>query len=332
MALIKTITEIKAVLPRLVSNLSDTSTLPNFDRAEEKYLLPIIGRALYNDIKTKYNATPQTLSTDEQTLVKQMQLVVSAYALHDELAFTHTKITDTGVRRNNTNAQPAAYNWEYKELKNGLLDAAADGVEVLLSVLMAQAPALWTASDEYKEFAKLLIKTGIEFSSIERLQQPLRTYWMMKTVVQDAQQNYISNAIGPDLLEYLRDATSPTDEEKNILKLLKKALANYTIKHALARFATRFDSNGLSVISGDADNSETAGRKFDNSLLDMKMKEHDANGNSYLARAIYECYQWNSDTDAPAGFTAAYAKGPLESYKAPEDRDKGNASRKIFRM
>jgi hypothetical protein len=56
MALIKTIAEIKAVLPRLVSNLSDTSLLPNFDRAEEKYLVPVTGRDLYNDIKTKYDA------------------------------------------------------------------------------------------------------------------------------------------------------------------------------------------------------------------------------------------------------------------------------------
>jgi hypothetical protein len=328
MALIKTIAEIKAVLPRLVSNLSDTSLLPNFDRAEEKYLVPVTGRDLYNDIKTKYNAA--TFTSDELTLLKHMQLVIASYALHDELAFTHSKITDTGVRRNNTSAQPAAYQWEYKELQNGLLEAAIDGVEVLLSVLVAQAPLLWTSSTEYNEFKKLLIKTGLEFDAIEKLQQPLRTYWMIKTVVQDAQQNYISNAIGPDLLEYLRDKVMPTDEEKSILKLLKKALANYTIKHAIVKYSGRFDTNGFTVVSGDS-TGETAGKRFDSSLIDLKIKEHDANGNSYLAKALNECYVWFGGSASPA-FKDAYNAGPLESYLAPADRDKQNATRKIFRF
>jgi hypothetical protein len=329
MALIKTIAEIKAVLPRLVSNLSDTSLLPNFDRAEEKYLVPITGRDLYGDIKTKYNAT--TLTSDEQTLLKQMQLVIAAYALHDELAFTHSKITDTGVRRNSTAQQPAAYNWEYQELKNGLKDAAIDGVEVLLTTLVAQAPALWIAAAEYTEFKRLLIKTGLEFDGIEKLQQPLRTYWMIKTVVADVQQNYISNTIGPDLLEYLRDKVAPTDEEKSILKLLKKALANYTIKHAMARYAVRFDSNGLTVITGDSNNTETSGRAFNTALVDVKMKEHETNASGYLARAAYECYQFNAGA-ASDQFKTAYAAGPLESYAAPADRDNKNATRKIFRF
>jgi hypothetical protein len=329
MALIKTIQEIKAVLPRLVSNLSDTSLLPNFDRAEEKYLVPITGRALYNDIKTKYNAA--TLTSDEQALLKAMQLIVSAYALHDELAFTHVKVTDTGVRRNNTAAQPAAFQWEYEKLKTSLEETAVDGVEVLLSMLVAQAPATWTASDEYKEFKKLLIKTGLEFDTIEKLQQPLRTFWLMKTAVQDAQQNYISNSIGPDLLDYLRDKTAPTDEEKSILRLLKKALANYTIKHAIVKYSARFDTNGFSVVRGDTA-GEGEGKRFDATMIDIKMKEHDANGGSYLAKALYECYEWYNNASASPEYKAAYVAGPLESYAAPEDRQTGNATRKIFRF
>jgi hypothetical protein len=70
MALIKTINEVKAVLPKLVSNLSDASLLPNFDAAEIKYLVPIIGMNQYNDIVAKYSADPQTLSAGRAKIIK----------------------------------------------------------------------------------------------------------------------------------------------------------------------------------------------------------------------------------------------------------------------
>jgi hypothetical protein len=65
MALIKTLNEVKAVLPKLVSNLADASLLPNFDTAEIKYLVPIVGMDLYTDFVTKYSDDPLTLSNEK---------------------------------------------------------------------------------------------------------------------------------------------------------------------------------------------------------------------------------------------------------------------------
>jgi hypothetical protein len=56
MALTKTIDEIKAMLPSFISNLSDPESFPNFDNIEYKYLVPLTGVGLYDDIHTKYNA------------------------------------------------------------------------------------------------------------------------------------------------------------------------------------------------------------------------------------------------------------------------------------
>jgi hypothetical protein len=333
MALIKTINEIKAVLPRAVSNLSATSLLPNFDRAERKYLVPIIGLDLYNDFTGKYNAVPSTLDAGEVALLKHMQLVIAAYAFYDELAFTHALITDNGVRTANSQQLQKAVGWEYKDLKTALQNAAIDGIETLIQALVDSNNALWTGSAEYTAFKSLLINTGTEFNTIIALHQPLRTFWAIRTVVADAQENYLRNSIGPDLLEYLRDVAAPSDEETYIIKLLKKALANYTIKHACEQYSAQFDVNGFTVVStvGDQD-GETAGRAGTKDLLDLKMRACDRDGQAYLSKAMNELSLLHTAGTGTANFTAAYIAGPMASFKVASDRNRGNASRKLFRF
>lgn len=331
MPLITTISEIKAVLPRLLSNLSDTSQLPNFERAEEKHLLPITGRPLYDDISTKQGLG--TLNPVETKLLKQMQLVVAAFGLLDELAFGHSKITDGGVRTLTTTQFQKAVGWEYKELKNALLDSGLDGMEVLLAGLVAQNSNLWTASDECKIFKKLLIKTGSEFDKVVKLHQPMRTFWCIRTVVADAQYNYLEQSLGLDLITYLNESAG-TDAEKHIAALLKKALAHLSMKHALEHYAARFDINGITVVNSAmaGDDPDTTGRMAAPDMITLKMKAHDRDGSAYLAAARHEAYKLYNDAAAVADFKTAYDAGPMTGYKLPADRDKGNSTRNIFRL
>src|SRR5689334_19079332 len=53
-ALIKTIQEVRALLPHL-SRLSNTANLPNIDKSTRKHVIPIIGKALHDDLNAKYN-------------------------------------------------------------------------------------------------------------------------------------------------------------------------------------------------------------------------------------------------------------------------------------
>lgn len=330
MALITTIAEIQAVLPRLVSNLSETSTLPNFDRVERKYLVPICGLNLYNDLKTKYAGG--TLSVPETALVNQMRLVVVAYGFLDELPFTHAMITDNGVRKATTANLPSVYGWEFKELKNALNEAAIDGIEVLLAGLVEFNSALWTASTEYSTYANLLIRTGTEFDSIVKLHQPLRTFWSIRAVIADVQEMYIQQSIGPDLLDHLKAIAAPTTAQKYILKLLKKALAHYSIKHACEHYTTRFDTNGFTVVAyiADGEDSTVSGRTTAKDLLDMKMRASERDAAAFLAKARNEMVAYYED--ASAEYKAAFDAGPLASYTQPSERDRGNDRAGIFRF
>lgn len=334
MALITQITEIKEVLPKLVSNLNATSLLPNFNAAEEKYLVPLIGDALYADLQTKY--TGNTLSPAELILIKHIRLLTASYALMDEQAATHVFITDDGIRVAGTTDMQKAVGWEYKELKKYLKDRALDATEVLLKYLWKNKATLdlWTASDAYKQFESLLIRTGTDFSEHYMLYQPMRTFYAFKTILNDVQDEYVSSALGKDLLNYLKDVAAPSPEEKSIIRKLKKGLAFYTIYRAGEHFPVRFSDAGFTVVADGGDSEgETAGSvNATLQMIEIKMKACKREGQNFMARAKNELVKLRTATVAANAFTTAFDTGPLTKYISPEQQTSGNEKRKTFRF
>lgn len=333
MALIKTIDEIKAVLPKFLSNTTAPSALPNFDQAEYKYLVPIVGVDLYNDIQAKYNAVPQTLTDDDKVLLKKMQLVEASNAFLDELGLGQLVLTENGFKKL---AKEQTYRWEYEKLEDSLKTIAADGTEVLFNYLLEKKPVLWTSSDAYKQFNKLLIKTGTEFSSYYTLNQPNRTFFFIRSKILDAQKLYLTPAIGKDLLKYLIELTAPSDNlNENSIAPLKSALAFFAIKQSCGHYSVRFSDAGFTVLqAGSNDSAGDAGRtNAPGADIQAKIDACEKDGNTYLSEAKDELVKYYQSVDAEADFKTAFEKGPLLNYVTRSERTSGNEKRKgVFRL
>jgi hypothetical protein len=333
--LTRTIAEIQEVLPKLISNLNSTSNLPNFDAVEQKYLTPLIGDALYDDLTTKYLAS--TLTDDEKILVKHMRLVTASYGLLDDLASTHVFLTDQGVRVNESSNMQKAVGWEYKELKKFLGDKALDGVEVLLGYMWKKKAdlGLWTASDAYKQFNGLLIRNATDFNDQYRLYQPQRTFYAMKNILRDAQSFYIVSGFGEDLLTYFLGIAAPADDEKAILAQLKKGLAFMTVKHACEHLPVQFGETGFSTISaltgGDRETDDSGRGPATVATIKMKMEVCDREGKNFLLKAKRLAVAFYKD-DASDEFKTALDAGPLKGYLDPSEKTSGNERRRIFRF
>ena len=335
MPLIKSISEVAAVLPKLTSHLNNDSLLPNFAAAEEKYLVPIIGNALYEDLQTKYN--DNDLSDSEGVLLSHIQLLVASYGFLDELAASHVLITDGGIRTQSTGDYQKAVGWEYKELKSFLSDRVCDATEVLLHYLFSHKNdlALWTASDAYKSFKGLLIRTGIDFAEQYKLYQPMRNFYALKSLMRDQQDSYITSGIGEDLLNYFLAKEAPSDDEKKILQQLKKALAYFTIKHTTEYYAVKFNDSGFSILSvrgGDHETGDSGLSAATVNSIERLHKACDRDGKNFMAHAKGLLIDLRKSFDTTNDFTTAFDKGPLVKKLTPTDYTSGNDKRKIFRF
>lgn len=335
MPLTKTIAEIKEVLPKLVSSISNNTLLPNFDRAEYKYIVsPIIGPALYSTLSAAYNSN--SLTDKQLQLVKHIRLVAAAYAYRDELGMYSLTLSDGGVKKiSQVGAEPLRA-WEVQRLENTLVESALDGTEVLINYLVDNKADFtdWTSSDQYKKVKVLLLASASEFNEQYTLFRPQRSYFTMRTVMRDVQRFFLEETIGADLLEYLRDKSSPTDKETACIDLLKKSLAFFTISKACKHFSVSFSDNGFTILGEKNTSSPEPGAAgtTDLELLEMKIDECEKDANSYLEKANAKLVALYADTAATADYKAAFAKGPLSSYIDLADRTSGNEKRKIFRM
>src|SRR5688500_2199448 len=98
MALIKTIPEVQSYVRVNFANAN--SSLPNMDEAEEKYIAPLIGRAVYDDVVTKYDAGDT--SDEFKALLTRIQAAVAPLAYYLELPLINTQITDIGLMKSGT--------------------------------------------------------------------------------------------------------------------------------------------------------------------------------------------------------------------------------------
>ena len=337
MALIKTIAEIKEVVPDLVININSSSLIGDVSATEEKHLVPLIGDALYNDIQTKFNAG--TLSDAEKTLLRYMRLVIAPYALQAKQVFKHVFMTDQGIRVAASNNLQKAVGWEYKKLEDGLSYLAVDGKEALLKYMFrhkADLP-LWTASDEYKQFEGLLIRTSSDFDGRKKLFQPTRTFFAMGPTIKKAQKFYLISGLGEDLLYYLVKVAAPATEEKAIIEELKDALAHFTVKHACEDFEVRFDENGFTITSqlmgGDQEGSNSGRTGASIQAIDRLQKACDRDGKNFMLSAKRLLVAYRKAITDTTDFTTAFDKGPLKTYCDPKDQDSWNRKpgRKGFR-
>lgn len=330
MGLIKTITEIKEVLPKFIPNNLDAKVLPNFDQVEAKYLVPVVGLDLYNSLVSKYNGN--TLSADEMALVKKMRLVACAYAFRDEQAFGYITLSENGIRKVQQAQNGDLKKWEFEKLAAGLTTLAADSTETLLQYLYEKKFALWTASDVYKNFQKLLIRTGTEFSGYYTLYQPMRTFLALRTTIQHVQTLYLTQGVGADLLTYLLELDAIPVGLKTGMDFLKTALCFFSIMEACSQLNVQFSDAGFSVLSGATNNDiEDAGRSAaDAQTLQLKMESSNTRGQDFLCLAQTELVKYYSAEGTPVGYKTALEKGPLNDFLQPKDSTTGNERRKIF--
>ena len=131
MALIRSFEDAKKYVR--LSNLDSNSPLPDFEMIESLHLIPIIGKALYNKLNTDYATLNTSSGTTGYDLVFRACRRMSAnLAYANDLGKYHTLITAAGVKTLDTNNMQAAHQWEFKQLKDDLLNTAAQAMELLL--------------------------------------------------------------------------------------------------------------------------------------------------------------------------------------------------------
>jgi len=307
MPLFKQIAQIAKYIP--ISNTITNAQLPQQNTAEAEFIIPVLGQDLFEAMQTEANSIPGSPSA----LLQKVWAALAFFVYYKNAPYLYTRITESGFKHvTNENVQ-GAYKHQYYDVQNHMLADGYLALEQLFVFLLENKDdyPLWTGSEAYTRLNKNLIKTGTQFTRLYNIYQPNRTFNALQPIMQEVEDMYIVPSIGRAFFEYLRDAPTPTDAEKEVIDLLRKSIANFTIARAVTKLSITIMPEGVTVMQMAGIDSPVTG-SANAPQPDKRMVQQDAerDGNAYLLRAVEYLNAYASVSVFPLFFASALYVNP----------------------
>lgn len=307
MALILTIAQAKQYVR--ISNVNSEASMPSMDRAGRRFLKPILG-PLYDTLDAAVLAGDP--AEYDATLLERCRAALVPLAYWSELGMHAAALTDAGVRQQQSESMPAAFRWQYKELEENLHDQGAEAIDALWQYLYDNATDLgWTEPLQHKT----VFSNGAEFALFYPIDQPARVYASLRPLIGTVLESYVYEYIGQDLVEELFADKPTTGITGRAFDLLRKAVANLSIKEAVSKLPCKLGANGFTSMMGFTNESP---RSEEKDAPDTRLRMvYDA------AESAGQLFLKNLKTYLDAHATEAGLETYAESdyYIAPADAD-----------
>jgi hypothetical protein len=237
-------------------DLSYKSFQPALFNAEQKYIIPFLGRTLYDFIlENDYH-------DDYQTLLNLARNATAKFALWLYITPGGVQIDDQGIYQAKNENMWRLSPTDLLELKKSYLEEAMDAQNQLLAYLeeTVQTPdqqtdpedytafELWAVSQSRKRYAGLMINTAEVFGRYVELYHSTLTFITLYNCIQSVEKNAIAPLMG-DYYATLKAIATPTGDALAMLTLAQEAIAYLATAKGLRKgmYCLREDRLGLTL-------------------------------------------------------------------------------------
>lgn len=188
-----------------------------------KWVKPVIGAALFNELDTKYNAG--TLNAKEQTAVKLIQQVVANLVFGQDMSLLGSVVDNSGVYVNKSADKWVLGDLQLAKVEERYWERGIDALEDLVNFLNETADG--TVFSSYYQSAAQVASTEIfvpnaeVFSVVYQIWRQALTYSALKGFLADVQGGIIKQTLAD---AYASVVSPTTDKKKTLLKLVREAM------------------------------------------------------------------------------------------------------------
>ncbi len=194
--------QVREFIPASVAT-SREKVSPFIDAAERKYILPILGRELYDDLhllSTDSDAwsgsgEDRDKSTELLRLIRISEINLAYYLGFDVL---NTRISDIGFQRADSESFKGLYKYQEQNLKNYFRDTGYNGIDDILQYLedyIAYFPE-WEDSANYTSRKSAIIKDSKAFNAICNINGSRLIFLALQPFIQQVMDIDIRSALG----------------------------------------------------------------------------------------------------------------------------------------
>ncbi|KAA8483760.1 hypothetical protein BDE36_1774 [Arcticibacter tournemirensis] len=324
MALIDNDIELKKHNSSITKQLSVPSIQSFLADAETKYIIPAVGRAQFN---ATVAAKPTiVVGSNAETLLLALQKASVNFAIAEYANFGAVSIDDSGLFVRKSDSKAPASDKKVMALREQSMSAGYDAIELAVDFLeehISDFP-VYAASDEHIENRSRFINSSREFP--QKLPVNPTLFASIKSIISKVEDDYIVTVLGDDLDGQLRTKIrnkSLTELDKELLRMIRKAVGSIAIAEAIPYRLVSFDGTGSYVrsetvggISGNVENRSPAeiqrmqvtmnklvtDGESDLERLRLWLNKHTTEYNTYTPSTMAVLNQVNESTDGAVYF------------------------------
>jgi hypothetical protein len=297
--------------------------------AEQDYVQPLLGDALYADLLTKYGDGISTMP--DQTLLTLAQAVVANMAVAINLDQRQVDISDSGIQKGGD----SAYYYQKVEAQNSFTRRAYRAMEQLLIFLEKNIVSYpdWVNSDAYYLNRAYLIPSATVFQQHYNIRSSRRTFLAMQPVMRRVEVFTVLQTLGKsfydELIKTVQNDPAQTTQQKTdnnaLLGLyLRPAVAYLTVAEAARELSLTLSADGLHLQENVAFSDKTiANKQASDEQLAMHAQQAADTGNQFLSRAVNFLNAEASETKYAAYLASDAYKQFSSTASRPDDKAPG---------
>jgi hypothetical protein len=315
--LLKTTLQIKEHNSAIQNGLTFENIISYRDSAEDKHLIPMVGRSFYNVLIARIaDAETNALTAKEIEVIRLLTKASANLAIAYYTSFGSVQLSNSGAHVSFSDTQRIASDKKISELKNNSFlngfDAVYQAVEYLHQNYEAAEFATYFAGDAYDRNYAYFLQIPSDCQYIEALKNNAWLFDKLKAAQLKVVDTFIISILGDDLygtIQTARKEQTSSALQKELLKKIQKAVSFLTVAEGIAQNALVIDAGGIFATS------ESTGGITGN--FQMKMhplpQESATFMHTYLTRGESEMESikkfLNTNIDAFPGYTAQTTGG-----------------------
>lgn len=319
-------------------SLDIKSIEPMIQTAAENHLELWLGAQLPAAI-TAAEGTPNAETTKLLDAIKRPLAMLTMY---EYLAINSIQVSDSGNLRVETDKRKSAYKYQENAYRNSMLNNGYEALEKMLKFLEANEAdyPIWTADEAYQLNKSLFLNYATEFRANYSSYVSRYTFDLLRPLIEDIECFAILPLFGQAFFDEIKEGIflkSLNANEKKLLKLVQKAVANFAIEEGMTRNWVRLEGRNVvqTEILGDQGNEKAIAAK--NVPLGHTIRKADEWANRHMSKlknyltnnpGLFPLYDTYVEEQAAAAEAAA--EEAEEAANCPEENSP--KSRAIVRL
>lgn len=307
---------------------------PAIHDVEQKEVLPLLGRSLFDSLNAAYNnGAPADPAAAPLALLPYTQRIIANLALADTMDVSQVSITEAGITRLEREDEKSAYHYQKIEAQQYFKRIGYNAQEDLLSYLEENLTTYpgWKNSEAYKAAKRFFISSATDFSHYYNINNSRLTFRSMLYLMERAEQFQIKDVIGADLFTEIKtqlQADTLSDANKKLLDYIKPALAYLTIADAALELSLTVTPQGLLLTQIAGGGSSQESKAPEEAKLEKLRGRAEAAGQRYLNELRKYLLKTASDTVYPLFYNSDLY--PKTTNSSPERGEEPPANNRIY--